>query len=51
MAEAPGKHSGNPISEITTHEAESFLGSLMCLPKKTESDGTFFLHRLHFTYF
>ena len=42
MAEATGRHSGNPISEVTTHEVESFLSSLMCLPKKTENEGTFY---------
>ena len=33
MAEATGKDSGVPISELTLGEAESFLNSLMCLPE------------------
>ena len=36
MAEATGKNSGVPISELTLGEAESFLNSLMCLPEKPE---------------
>jgi len=36
MAEATGKDSGLPISELTLGEAESFLNSLMCLPEKPE---------------
>ena len=39
MAEAAGKDSGVPISELTLGEAESFLNSLMCLPEKTNNDG------------
>ena len=35
MAEATGKDSGVPISELTVGEAESFLNSLMCLPEIT----------------
>ena len=38
MAEATGKDSGVPISELTLGEAESFLNSLMCLPEITPAD-------------
>ncbi len=39
MAEAAGKDSGVPISELTLGEAEAFLNSLMCLPDKTNAKG------------
>ena len=39
MAEASGKDSGVPISELTLGEAESFLSSLMCAPEKTMEEG------------
>ena len=39
MAEAAGKDSGVPISELTLGEAETFLNSLMCLPETTNAKG------------
>ena len=42
MAEATGKDSGIPISELTLGEAESFLTSLMCTPEKTKNEGIFY---------
>ena len=41
MAEATGKDSGVPISELTLGEAESFLNSLMCLPEKPDGEGMY----------
>ena len=46
MAEAAGKDSGVPISELTLGEAESFLNSLMCLPEKTNNEGNIFVSNI-----
>ena len=46
MAEASGKDSGVPISELTLGEAESFLSSLMCAPEITKDQGIF-LHQVY----
>ena len=46
MAEATGKDSGVPISELTLGEAESFLRSLMCIPEKTKKEGNFYFSYL-----
>ena len=47
MAEANGKDSGVPISELTLGEAESFLSSLMCTPEKTKNEGIFYSSYLY----